>query len=127
MSWVPLVVSIGAILGAISRYYTTQFWAKRFRTQIPFGTFVVNLLGSFLIGLLSTFFEIYSAHPSAQLLIFSGFLGSYTTFSSYILEASQLLKERKVVRSLFYGLGSPMLGFVSLGLGVWFGLGLIGQ
>ena len=114
-----LVTSIGAILGALSRHYATVFWIKQKGTAFPYGTFFVNLTGCFLIGFLSVVLNsFHTVHTPFQQFIFVGFLGSYTTFSSYILDSSNLFRVNRIQTGLLYWIGSVILGFLSVELGI---------
>jgi len=115
----PIAISFGAIAGALSRYYLGLWCAQRFGTGFPYGTLLANLSGSLLMGFIVTAIaeRVFFLAPEAQLLITAGFLGSYTTFSSYELDVFRLA-ERKVFLASAYWIGSAALGLVSLYLGV---------
>lgn len=82
-----LWVSLGAVGGASLRYWLSRFIAKIGETSFPYGTLVINVSGSFLLGLfLAWTTERVLADPRWRLLIAIGFCGSYTTFSSYAFE-----------------------------------------
>jgi fluoride exporter len=116
-----IAVSLGAIPGALSRYYITVGLARRLGTHFPFGTFLINLSGALLMGFFATLtVERVISSPDVQLLITTGFLGSYTTFSTYALDTSLLWHSGCRVRSLIYWTGSVVLG----GLGLAMGIGL---
>ncbi|NJK37209.1 MAG: fluoride efflux transporter CrcB [Oscillatoriales cyanobacterium RM2_1_1] len=112
MAWIPVAISIGAVIGALSRYYITLFWIQKKGTRFPYGTFFVNLTGAFVIGFLSIFVVKVGFPVALQKLLITGFLGSYTTFSSYILDTTVLFKNRGKFLGYFYWLGSPVLGFL---------------
>lgn len=125
----PLAVSLGAIAGALSRYYLSIWVAKTLGTAFPYATVLVNLTGSFLMGLITTLIveRTLLISPEITLLITVGFLGSYTTFSSYELDAMNLLRGSSwqtqiklfwVVKAIAYWLGSAILGFLCLYLGI---------
>jgi CrcB protein len=114
----PIVISIGAVIGALSRYYITLFWLKRQGQIFPYGTLFANLTGAFLIGLASMLATKYNIAVAIQKLILVGFLGAYTTFSTYILDSTILLRGNRNLRGLFYWLGSPILGFIAVELGI---------
>ena len=83
-----LVVSLGAIFGACSRYYISRLAAKLLGAVFPYGTLFINLTGSVIVG----FFMIYATErvlldPRWRLLIVVGFCGAFTTFSSYAFES----------------------------------------
>lgn len=125
----PLAVSLGAIAGALSRYYLSIWVAKTLGTAFPYATILVNLTGSFLMGLITTLISERTLliSPEISLLITVGFLGSYTTFSSYELDAMNLLRRSSwqtqmkllwVIKAIAYWLGSAILGFLCLYLGI---------
>ncbi|HIK33836.1 MAG TPA: fluoride efflux transporter CrcB [Oscillatoriales cyanobacterium M59_W2019_021] len=116
----PLAVCLGAIPGALSRYYLAVWCQRWWGTDFPFGTFFANLSGAFLMGLFVTFaLERAIASPDLRLLVAVGFLGSYTTFSSYALETSALWHAGARVTAIGYGLSSAILGLVGLEIGSW--------
>lgn len=120
MSSIPLYISLGAVLGALSRYYLTLFWLKKQGSNFPYGTLFVNLTGTFLIGFVSRIFTSEQTIPiGIQKLVLFGFLGSYTTFSSYILDSANLFRNSNTLTGFFYWFGSPMLGFIFVELGIW--------
>jgi len=126
----PLAISFGAIAGALSRYYV-GLWFKSIATvdYFAFGTFFVNITGSFIMGLFITITgeKFINLSPEIIAMIAVGFLGSYTTFSSYELETVNLLLAGQKQLSVLYWLGSPILGFISMNLGIWFGKIIIDQ
>ena len=115
----PLLISLGAIPGALSRYYLTLLCARWFGVAFPYGTLCINLTGAGLIGFFTTLSAKLPHAPNLQWLVAVGFLGSYTTFSTYALDASNLLRTKSYKRALFYWWGSPVLGFFSVELGMF--------
>ena len=117
-----IAIAIGAIPGALSRYYITIWLAQWLGTDFPFGTFFINLSGSLLMGFIVTLAS-RQLIPSAnlQLLITTGFLGSYTTFSTYALDTSVLLQSGSRIKALLYWLGSVVLGGIFLEIGMILG------
>ncbi|MBD2101512.1 fluoride efflux transporter CrcB [Leptolyngbya sp. FACHB-261] len=114
-----LAVSLGAIGGALSRYYLGLWFTKHFGLAFPYGTFVINLSGCLLMGFFSTLSVERAAlvSPEVRLLIAVGFLGSYTTFSTYGLDTANLIRSSSWSVTLFYWAGSAILGVLSLELG----------
>lgn len=115
----PIAISLGAIAGALGRHYAEHWLSLVNPTAFPVGTFFVNLSGSLLMG----FFTTAARHrpalkPESFLLLATGFLGSYTTFSTYALEVAQLFDQHHLITGLTYWLGSPVLGILGLGLGI---------
>ncbi|QYO68833.1 fluoride efflux transporter CrcB [Leptolyngbya sp. 7M] len=114
-----MAVSLGAIPGALSRYYLTVVFSQWLGASFPYGTFFINLSGSLLMGFFAMLaVEQVISSQEWQLLITTGFLGSYTTFSTYALDASILLRGRDRIKALFYWLGSSILGGVCLEIGI---------
>jgi len=105
-----LAVMTGGSLGAASRYLLFLV-VHRFTSQsFPSGTLAANLLGSFLIGLLWSFFEGTRLTNEWRLFIFTGFLGGFTTFSTFARETTQLFKVGEWKTALVYAGISNVLG-----------------
>lgn len=114
----PLAICLGAIPGALSRYYLTLIFSRWLGTEFPFGTLFINLTGALIMGFFVTLtLERSITSPDLRLLIAVGFLGSYTTFSTYALDTSGLLHVGNRGLALIYWLGSAALGVVCLELG----------
>ncbi|MBO1351476.1 MAG: fluoride efflux transporter CrcB [Hormoscilla sp. GUM202] len=115
----PIAISFGAIAGAICRYYLTLWFVQRFGTAFPYGTFFINITGCFAMGLLTTLLleRVLILPPEVQLMITTGFLGAYTTFSTYGLESFVMLRDRPFIPALLYWAGSAILGIFSVQLG----------
>ncbi|ERT08818.1 crcB-like family protein [Lyngbya aestuarii BL J] len=115
----PLAIGLGAIAGALTRYYLTLWLASRFGTSFPYGTFFINLTGCFGMGFFVSFSErIAAISPELVLLLAVGFLGSYTTFSTYELDTHRLLRDSGLGTATFYWMGSAILGVVGIQLGM---------
>ena len=114
---VPIAISLGAIAGALCRYYLTIWSIQRFGISFPYGVFFINLSGCFLMGFLATVFAEQPTFPEVRLMLTTGFLGAYTTFSTYGLDTLNLIKTQSFSAASFYWLGSAVLGvgFVQLG------------
>jgi len=114
-----LWVGIGGFLGANARYAMGRLVADRLGSGYPWGTFLVNLTGSVLIGVLLTILlDRAVADPFWRLVLVIGFLGGYTTFSSYTFEAVALAMGGKWVAAAIYVLGSNVLGLAACGAGI---------
>ena len=98
-----LAIAFGGALGAVSRYWLTVSIERFNGTGFPLGTFMVNLLGSFLIGLLYIFFaEKLSVADQWRPVIITGFLGAMTTFSTFSLDALLLFQQGHYNTCLLY-------------------------
>lgn len=117
-----LLISLGAILGANARYWVGVWAAGRFGVGFPYGTLVVNVVGCFLIGLLNGLGESrLPVSPEVRLLAAVGFLGAYTTFSSFGLESISLLRAGSLWLAALNILSNFVLGFLAVVLGLYAG------
>jgi CrcB protein len=113
-----LIIGIGGFLGAITRYGAAVWIGQRWGRSFPLGTFVINVSGSFLIGLLMTLLaERFMVNPQWRLMLVVGFLGAYTTFSTFEYETGALLKDGEWMIALLNVVLSVILGFAALKLG----------
>jgi fluoride exporter len=117
----PLAISLGAVPGALCRYYLTQLSMAWFGTGV-WGTLAINLSGAMVMGLFVSFtLERMIPSPELRLLIAVGFLGSYTTFSTYALETMTMLRQGNWAGGLSYGAGSLVFGIFGVAVGNWLG------
>ncbi|PSO76141.1 MAG: fluoride efflux transporter CrcB [Cyanobacteria bacterium QS_4_48_99] len=116
----PIAISLGAIAGALSRYYLSLWFAQRFGTSFPYGTLFVNFTGCLGMGFFVTLAleQITVVSPEIRSLVGVGFLGSYTTFSSYELDTLTLLRDRHTAVALLYWVSTAVVGLFSAQLGV---------
>ena len=109
-----LLVGVGGFLGANARYVLGGWVAARLGADFPYGTLVVNVSGSLAIGVLLVLLtERLAADPAWRLLLVVGFLGGYTTFSSYTFEALALAEAGQWLRATWYVLGSNVVGLAA--------------
>ncbi len=117
-----LWISLGAVLGANLRYWFGVWAGQRWGTQFPFATLFINLTGSFILGLFITVItEHFLIDPRWRLFFAIGFLGSYTTFSTYTYESISLLMAGNWSWGLLNLLGSSILGGLAAILGIALG------
>jgi CrcB protein len=113
-----LIIGAGGFAGAITRYALALWIGQRWGRSFPLGTFVINITGSLLIGLLMPLLtERFIVNPQWRLLLVVGFLGAYTTFSTFEYETGALLNDGEW---LFAGLNvslSVAVGFIALKIG----------
>ncbi len=117
-----LLISAGAVLGANARYWLGNWVAQKWGAAFPYGTLLINITGSFLLGFFMTLaLDRFLIDPRWRLLIAVGFLGAYTTFSTYTFESFNLISKGEWVAGLLNLLGSSLLGLLAVGLGVYLG------
>ena len=121
-----LMVSLGAVLGANLRYWIAVWVGQqRWGAQLPLATLIINLSGSFLLGLIFTLAsERFLIDPRLRVLIMIGFLGSYTTFSTYTYESIVLLTAGNWTWGLLNLFGSAVLGGLAVIGGILLGRAL---
>jgi CrcB protein len=118
--WVYLVA--GSILGGIARYILAGAVYEKMGTSFPYGTLIVNLSGCFLIGFFSSLVDDkFFLGPNSRILLMTGFCGAYTTFSTYMFETGNLVKEGQVSMAFLNILVSTVVGFGAYWLGVIIG------
>lgn len=114
-----LIVGLGGFVGANARYLLGGWVQQRWGPSFPAGTFVINVSGSFLLGLFATLALRLTWGEEWRLLIAIGFLGAYTTFSTFEYETLQLIAEgRQYGAAAFNLLGSVLIGFAAAYLGI---------
>ena len=115
-----LCVLLGGGAGSLTRYLVNRVFVQQFpHANFAIGTFVINVTGSFLIGLLMTLLaERYRVSPLWQLLLVTGFLGGYTTFSSFEYDGYLSTRAGRPGAALLYLAGSVVLGYAAVWLGV---------
>ena len=114
-------VALGGALGACARYQVGAWVVARFEADFPLHTLLINVTGSLAVGALVVLLtERVVADPAWRLLLVVGFLGGYTTFSTYTFEAVALLQAGHWARGLGYILGSNVLGLIAVSAGMVF-------
>ncbi len=116
-----IFVAIGGALGAVARYVLGSWISGKWTYDFPLHTFLINITGAFLLGLLNTLFlDKLTLSPEMRLAMTVGFLGAFTTFSTFGYEAIMLMKDGNILTAGMYTLVSIIVGF----LGVVLGMGL---
>ena len=117
-----LMVCVGGCLGSILRFWLGSYIGSRMGTRFPYGTLVINVTGSFLIGLV---FSVMTARtywsPNWRYLVPIGFIGGYTTFSSFEFETLRTIQDGQVGLGLLYVALSLVIGFIAVWGGVMAG------
>jgi fluoride exporter len=117
-----LAVGLGGSVGSISRYVISRAVDKRLELLVPYGTLVVNVVGSFILGLVfSLTLKGTDDREIWRLLLGVGFCGGFTTFSSFALENFLLLQQKQAGEFILYTTFSFALCLGGVALGVWLG------
>lgn len=116
-----LMVGVGGLVGTWARYQIGGVVYARFGSDFPWGTLTVNVLGSFVLGLLLPLFDARAPLTPLRALITVGCIGAFTTFSSFAYEAAMLISSGERRRAGVYAAASVILGLVSLVAGLLLG------
>lgn len=115
-----LLIACGGALGAVCRYLAGNMVSKIIPSALPWGTFLINIGGSFAMGILMTLIVEREVLPAAwRLFLCVGLLGGFTTFSSFSYEALSLLMEGRLAAAFGYAGSSVLLGMLAAGVGVF--------
>lgn len=121
---VYLVVALGGFVGAPSRYLIDRAVNNRVESDLPWGTFLVNVSGSFVLGLLTGLSLSNHLSPAAKALLGVGFCGAYTTFSTFTFETVRLLEVGQYLEATLNAVVSLVVGLVGAGVGLAIGLAM---
>lgn len=114
-------VALAGGLGAVARLVLDGVLKARVRVSFPLGTTVINVTGSFLLGLVTGLALAHGLPPEWRAVLGTGFLGGYTTFSTASYETVRLAQQRRYRAALFNGVGMLVLALAAAGLGLWLG------
>ncbi len=117
-----LAVGCGGLLGAPSRYLVDRAVSRRIESDLPWGTFLVNVSGSLLLGLLTGLSLTHHLAPTTKALLATGFCGAYTTFSTFSFETVRLLEEGRLLQAATNVGASVVFGLLAAGAGLALGL-----
>jgi fluoride exporter len=122
-----LVLSIGGALGVNARYWLGVLITRWSGPRFPWATVVINVTGSFAIGFLAVILAYRWPHPLGRLFVVTGFLGGYTTFSSFTFESLDLWEKGEKSLSMANTIGSVAAGLAAVTLGVALGRAVFGS
>jgi fluoride exporter len=110
-----IIVGIGGIFGSITRYKLGKIISEKYDSTFPTGTFLINISGAFLLGIISNI----GLNSNLYYLIGDGFLGAYTTFSTFMYEGFNLFRENEKLNAITYFCITLVLGIVSYAIGTY--------
>ncbi|WMJ86396.1 fluoride efflux transporter CrcB [Anaerocolumna sp. MB42-C2] len=108
-----IFVGLGGALGSLTRYQAGKIISGKYSIAFPIGTFMINITGAILLGIISSM----DAGKNIYLLFGDGFLGAYTTFSTFMYEGFQLFQKNKKLNAFTYIISSLVLGILGYGIG----------
>ena len=113
-----LLVGLGGGVGSMARYLCQKWFNENYPHPFPWGTFTVNLVGCFLIGIIYAASEKTTVlSPQTRLLLITGLCGGFTTFSTFAFENMTLLRTGDVFYFFLYAVGSVVLGIAAVYIG----------
>lgn len=114
-----IVIAVGGALGALSRYSLGVWISNKWNQGFPLHTFIINIAGAFLLGFINIILvERYALNPIWRLGIGVGFLGAFTTFSTFGFEVVTLIQEGSIFTAMLYTVLSVLVGFTGVALGI---------
>jgi CrcB protein len=119
-----VLVFLGGGIGSALRHGVNLLCVRLFGLNFPWGTFAVNLIGSFVIGWLAAYFAFRAGAgftQPARLFLITGILGGFTTFSSFSLDFAMLFERGATAPAIFYVLGSVGISLIAIFLGLYVG------
>ena len=120
MKWgVVAGVAMGGAVGSVARYFVAQLQSPSW-TGFPYGIFLVNVSGGFIMGVLVELMALrFSVSPEVRAFLTTGIMGGYTTFSTFSLESALLIQKGAMVNATAYIVGSAILSIVALFCGLY--------
>ncbi len=113
---VLILIGLGGALGSITRYSVGKYISNKSKITLPIGTIIINITGAFLLGIVSN----SGIDGNIYLLITEGFLGAFTTFSTFMYEGFVLIQENEKLNIVIYIIGTILLGLIGFTLGYYF-------
>ncbi len=119
--WALTYVAIGGALGSMCRYLLMTYVGKYVTSGFPYGTFAVNVLGAFLMGVwIATMAGMMPSRAKDLHLLFAvGFLGGFTTFSTFTIDVFLLMEKGMMIESVLYVIGSFLISLLALIAGMY--------
>jgi CrcB protein len=119
-----LAVAIGGAIGAMLRMLVGSLSGRLFGTGFPVGTFIINISGSLFLGwFLAVIGTRATVSDTTRLAVAIGFVGAYTTFSTFMYESNSLIEDGLQIKATMNVIGSIVVGLAAVRVGVWLGRG----
>lgn len=118
-----LAVAAAGSIGAVLRLFLGSICGSYFGKSFPVGTFIINITGSLLLGWFLTFADKRALPETTRIAVAVGFVGSYTTFSTFMNDSNSLLKDGMFFMASLNLIGSLVAGLLAVRLGIWLGGG----
>ncbi|HEX8524222.1 MAG TPA: fluoride efflux transporter CrcB [Tepidisphaeraceae bacterium] len=113
-------IALGGAVGAMARHLVGMMCLHLLGARFPVGTFVINITGSFFLGWFITMTgEKMQVSEVARIAVATGFVGAYTTFSTYMFESNALLTSGNTMKGIVNMVGSVVVGLLAVKLGIW--------
>jgi len=106
-------VGLGGFVGANARYWLGGWIMARLGSAFPYGTFVINITGSFILGMIMGVLEGHVLSPAVRLALAIGFVGAYTTFSTWTYETLRLIENGSLLMATINVVGSMLVGLLA--------------
>jgi CrcB protein len=115
-------IGLGGALGAMARHLVGMICLHAFGTRFPVGTFLINITGSLFLGWFITVTgEKMEMNEVTRMAIATGFVGAYTTFSTFMFESNAMIVNGNTAKAMGYLVGSVVVGLLAVWAGVWLG------
>ena len=115
-----LAIGAAGSVGAMLRFFVSTSCGRLFGAAFPIGTFVINITGSLFLGwFLTVISERVIVSDTLRLAVAVGFVGAYTTFSTFAYESNSLLEDGSGIKAIFNMLGSLLVGLLAVRMGIW--------
>jgi CrcB protein len=116
---IPLYLSIAGGFGAVCRFAGDGLIRVALGRVFPWGTLIINITGSFILGILTGLVLYRHGSTNAKLIIGTGFCGGLTTFSTASFETVRLVEEHKLDSAVLQALGNMLFSLIAAALGIW--------
>lgn len=114
-----LLVAIGGAFGSVARYFLSSIFSKAQQNSFPWPTFIANILGCLIIGLLFGYIQKNQVqNETLKLVLMTGFCGGFTTFSTFSLENIQFIQNQNYSTAIIYTMSSILLGLGAIIIGI---------